>query len=293
MRPSRLVITILLLLLGALSATTAQAQKYGTFIIDDFYTEPPPQPPIGAVTKFVTDTSAGNGAEVAPSDFPASVPFLLPAGNNVGTGFPPDISTVPIGNIVMNVNGGPGNVASPDNQGWRRGLSADLISGDDITTRVCGNCGTGESNRGSASTGVSQWIYTDNGTGSVDFGANVVAGSPLYFEYSSDLDGAVVEFSFADSTGAGSIGSVSTAPLPNTGGALPTNLTLQTLGLPVGPDYSDITDVLIEVSGPVNLDFQIDNVEVGAPAVPEPSAFALSLLGLLGVGLCSWRRRRR
>ena len=40
-------------------------------------------------------------------------------------------------------------------------------------------------------------------------------------------------------------------------------------------------------------DYTFETFANSAPAVPEPSTFALAFLGLLSLGFCGWRRRRR
>lgn len=232
---------------------TAQAKE---FIIDDFYDGPD----AANVSYSVTDNTVSDGAESTPGN---AMPI-------VGS------------NHIMQPT--PTTTNNPNN--WTRTISAELLTGDSLSTQVCANCEAGHMVAGAGgASGISKWIYEGSTL-------DLRGYSGLYFEYAADLDGGILQFTFTDN--AGDIAVVSTAALQNTNNSsditnpanrTPVTLALPTFaGIPGGLGYGDIERIEIMLTGVADLDFSIDNVKM----VPEPGTLALFGLGLAGL---AFRRR--
>ncbi len=205
-----------------------------------------------------------------------------------------DDFNVDTGSIVFDNTPGDGSVTGPSAisgatvmdgaAGWTRTLTADLTSGDFMSTEVCSNCQAGHVDMsGGNSSGIGTITYSG---GTVDMSME----QGISFSWGSDLDGSSAYIVFSDANG-NSETVASWGSLAATGGSAPGDLVAQSaMNINFGGlDSSAITEVRFVVNSAANVDSIFDNIETSP--VPLPAAaylFGTAVLGLVGVS----RRRK-
>ena len=159
------------------------------------------------------------------------------------------------------------NIVMDGFAGWTRSLVANLSTGDNMDTIVCGNCQAGHVNMSSNSTGIGTFRYTGP---AIDLSSY----THLVFDWSSDLSGAAVDIFF---------NGTSTAVSSWSGLVAVTDMTTQTPMAIVwgGAKIAQIDFVV--TAGVVGLDSNIDNIQAVVPVPAAVWLFGSGLLGLVGI----------
>lgn len=127
----------------------------------------------------------------------------------------------------------------------------------------------------------------------------VVAGALPTFNYSGELEGETQVFETGSIVGATLLGSGTMFVSTVEGTDFSWPLTLPPTGFSYNPTDSDQTQIFLSDSAGDLLEGDVSNVTIAVsttpqpPAVPEPSTWAMMLLGFAGVGLFSYCSRAR
>ena len=159
------------------------------------------------------------------------------------------------------------NIVMDGFAGWTRSLAANLSTGDNMDTIVCGNCQAGHVNMSSNSIGIGTFRYTGP---AIDLSSY----THLVFDWSSDLSGAAVDIFFNGTSAAVSSWS------GLVGG---TGMTTQTpMAIAWGNTAVFQIDFVV-TAGVVGLDSNIDNIQAVVPVPAAVWLFGSGLLGLVGI----------